>query len=372
MKLFAPGLFCFFLLIACSNDQAGGPIPSAALKDQSSTKTREEERAMEVAPVEGVSFRFIETNGIRMRIAEAGDNGPVVLLVHGWPESWYSWRHQIPMLVNAGYRVVVPEMRGYGQTEAPEPVQAYDIVELSADLVGVLDAVGVRQAHLVGHDWGAAVAAHAALLFPERCNSLVLMSVPYRGRAPSSPLEIWQQQFGDNFFYILYHNEEGGIAEKEYDADPNGIISRLYLSPDSPREPPEVTDPGRDAGGWIPRLGAAKELPDWLRQEDLDYIVNTFEESGFRGGVNYYRNFHRNWEITEHLSGVKIQMPTLFIAGQLDITILGAAEKELKQMMTPAMEDLRGVILVPKMGHWIQQEAPKEVNSALIEFLQSL
>ena len=153
---------------------------------------------------------------------------------------------------------------------------------------------------------------------------------------------------------------------------PRGILTRLYLSPDSPRDPPLVTDPKREAGGWIPRLGAAQGLPDWLSQEELDYIVGTFEESGFRGGVNYYRNFHRNWEITEHLDGAKIKMPTLFIAGQLDIVILGASEKVLTEMMTPAMEDLRDVVLIPKMGHWIQQEAPEAVNGALVGFLGNL
>jgi epoxide hydrolase A/B len=372
-----PLLLCLILFLgACSNDSvqsADDPVREPVQSvQQVSEKPEREEYQMETAVVAGVSFRTIETNGIEMRIAESGSEGPLVLLVHGWPESWYSWRHQIPALVEAGYRVVIPEMRGYGKTDAPGPVEAYDIVQLAADLEGILDEAGVEQAHLVGHDWGAAVAAHAALFYPERFTSLVLMSVPYRGRAPRSPVEIWQEQFGENFFYILYHNEEGGVAEKEYDADPRGILSRLYLSPASPRETPEITDPKRSAGGWIPRLGAAKGLPGWLSQEDLDYIVNTFEESGFRGGVNYYRNMQRNWEITEHLSGVKIQMPTLFIAGEMDITILEASEEELRQMMTPAIADLRNVVLFPKMGHWIQQEAPEEVNEALIGFLQEL
>lgn len=327
---------------------------------------------MEEAPVEGVTFRFIETNGIDMRIAEAGDGDEVVLLVHGWPESWYSWRHQIPALVDAGYKVVVPEMRGYGKTDAPEDVQSYDIKHLAADMVGVLDAVGVETAHVVGHDWGAIVAAHCPLLHPDRFKSLVLMSVPYGGRPAQSLMTGWKEQFGDNFFYILYHNEEGGVAEAEYDSDPRGILSRLYLSPDSPREEPEVTDPKRSAGGWIPRLGAPKGLPDWLTQDDLDYYVAQFEDSGFRGGVNYYRNFHRNWEITEDLAGVKIGVPTLFITGSKDMVIRGATAPMLKMMMSAGVEDLRDVVLVPEMGHWIQQEAPEATNEALLGFLKGL
>ena len=327
---------------------------------------------MEQAPVEGVTFRMIETNGIAMRIAEAGTGEETVLLVHGWPESWYSWRHQIPALVEAGYRVVVPEMRGYGKTDAPEDVNSYDIKSLAADMVGVLDAVGVEKAHIVGHDWGAIVAAHCPLLHPDRFKSLILMSVPYGGRGPQSMMDTWRNQYGDNFFYILYHNEEGGVAEAEYDSDPRGLLSRLYLSPDSPREAPEVTDPKRSAGGWIPRLGAPQGLPDWLKQEDLDYYVAQFEQSGFRGGVNYYRNFHRNWEITEDLTGVKIGVPTLFIAGEKDIVIRGATAPMLKMMMSAGVEDLRDVVLVPEMGHWIQQEDPEATNTAMLDFLKSL
>lgn len=337
---------------------------------------QEEKIVMEESLVDGVTFRFIETNGIRMRIAEMGDEGPIVLFVHGWPESWFSWRHQIPALANAGYRVVVPEMRGYGKTDAPESVDDYDIVHLAADMVGVLDAVGVKKgeekATIVGHDWGAVVAANAVLLHPERFSSLVLMSVPHRGRAAESPMEAMRARFGDNFFYILYHNEPDGVADAEYDGNPRGLLSRLYLSPGSPREAPEVTDPKRSAGGWIPRLGAAQGLPGWLTQADLDYYVAQFESSGFRGGVNYYRNIQRNWEITEHLADAKIEVPTLFIAGQKDVVIGGATVPMLTTMMEGVINDLRDVVLVPEIGHWIQQEDPAATNEALLGFLKSL
>ena len=331
-----------------------------------------EEITMAESPVAGVTFQFIETNGIRMRIAQMGDTGPLVLLAHGWPESWYSWRHQIPALAEAGYRVVVPEMRGYGKTDAPALVDDYDIVQLTADMVGVLDALGEEQATIVGHDWGALVAANTVLLHPQRFSSLVLMSVPHRGRGDQSPMAAMQAQFADNFFYILYHNEAGGVAEIEYDGDPRGILSRLYLSPESPREAPVVTDPKRSAGGWIPRLGAAKELPAWLTAEDLDYYVAQFESSGFRGGVNYYRNIERNWEITEHLATAKIEVPTLFIAGEKDVVIRGATAAMLQGAMADTVADLRDVVLVPEMGHWIQQEDPAATNEALLGFLKSL
>jgi len=324
------------------------------------------------SPVAGVSFRDIETNGIHMRIAEAGTTGPLILLAHGWPESWYSWRHQFAPLVAAGYRVVAPMMRGYGDTDAPENVDDYDIVHLAADMVGVLDALGEETAIMVGHDWGALVAWNTVLLHPERFTALITMSVPYGGRAQQSPLTSWQQTFGDNFYYILYHNEAGGVAEKEYDADPRGLLSRLYLSPSSPREAPTITDPKRAAGGWIGRLGAPKGLPDWLTAADLDYVVAQFEKTGFRGGINYYRNFHRNWLITENLAEVKITVPTLFIAGSRDVVIAGATQEQLTGAMSRVVDDLRGVILIPEIGHWVQQEAPAVTNAAMLEFLQGL
>ena len=172
-----------------------------------------------------------------------------MLLVHGWPESWYSWRHQLTGLAAAGYRVVAPDMRGYGGTDAPPEAEHYNMNELTADMVGILDALGEETATIVGHDWGAPVAQYSALYYPERFTSLVMMSVPYGGRGETNPLNAMKAQFGDNFYYILYHNEEG-VAEAEYDGDPRGLISRLYLSPDSPREPPQVTDPTA-LGGWL-------------------------------------------------------------------------------------------------------------------------
>ncbi len=323
------------------------------------------------SPVDGVTLRFVESNGLRMRIAEAGDSGPLLLLAHGWPESWYSWRHQLTALAAAGYRVVAPDMRGYGETDAPPNVEDYDILDTTGDMVGLLDALGEDTATIVGHDWGAIVAAYSALLHPERFTSLVLMSVPYRQRAPVNPLAAMRAQTGDNFFYIVYHNEAGGVAEQEYDADPRGLISRLYLSPTSPRHPPLVTNPKRAAGGWIPRLGAPKGLPDWLTQADLDYVVSQFENAGFRGGVNYYRNFGRNWELMEGRAQT-IAVPTLFVAGAQDVVIGGAGQTDLENVMNPLIPDLRGVILVPNVGHWIQQEAPQATNAALLDFLKGL
>jgi len=316
------------------------------------------------------TLRFIETNGIRMRVAEMGE-GPLVILVHGWPESWYSWRHQLKALADAGYHAVAPDMRGYGKTDKPINIEDYDITHLTGDLVGIVDAMGEEQAILISHDWGSIVSWQAMLLHPSRFSALAAMSVPYSGRSPVSPIDAMRRAYKDNFFYILYF-QEWNVAEREFDADPRGVLSRLYTSPDTPLETPEITDPKRGAGGWIPRRGAPKELPDWLTQEDLDYYVNEFTEAGFRGGINYYRNFHRNWEITPQLAGVKIEAPVTFIAGEKDVVIGGRSAEQLTAGMQRAVTDLRGVTLIPETGHWVQQERPAETNAAIMKFLESL
>jgi pimeloyl-ACP methyl ester carboxylesterase len=316
------------------------------------------------------TLRTIDTNGVKLRIAEMGE-GPLVILVHGWPESWYSWRHQLPALAAAGFHVVAPDMRGYGKSDKPAAIEDYDIKHVTGDLAGIVDAMGEKTAMLVGHDWGAIVTWNAMLLHPQRFTALVAMSVPYAGHGKQSIVQSLQQTMGDRFYYILYF-QEPGVAEKEFDADPRGILSRLYLSPDSPREAPVVTDPKRSAGGWIPRMGAPKGLPPWLRQVDLDYYVREFSQAGFRGGINYYRNFQRNWDITPQLAGVTITAPVLFVAGEKDVVIRGATADALTASMKPAVPGLRGVKLFPSAGHWVQQERPAETNAAIVEFLKEV
>lgn len=314
--------------------------------------------------------RMIKVNGVNLRIAEMG-KGPLVILIHGWPESWYSWRNQIPALAAAGYHVVAPDMRGYGSSDKPAEVTDYDIRHVTGDIVGIVDAMKEKTAVIVGHDWGSIVAWNCMLLHPDRFTGLAALSVPYGGRAAIPPVDAMRANYKDNFYYILYF-QEPGLAEAEFDADPRAILSRLYLSPDSPREPVAVTDPKRAAGGWIPRLGAPKGLPSWLSQKDLDYYVAEFKRAGFRGGINYYRNFNRNWEITPELAGAKIAAPVMFLAGEGDVVIAGQNAERLTTNMKRAATDFRGVTLYPGAGHWVQQERPAEVNAALIGFLKDI
>lgn len=318
-----------------------------------------------------VRFRYLQSNGIRMRLAEMGGDGPLVLMVHGWPESWYSWRHQMVALAAVGYHVIAPDMPGYGESDCPEDIDEYDVKHLSAHLIAILDDLGAKQAILLSHDFGTIISWTMVLLYPDRFSAFVPTSVPWFGRGPVSPIEIWQQRYREDFYYILYH-QEPGVAEAEYDADPSGMLLRMFQSPGAARKEPLITDPKRAAGGMIGRRGEPLGLPTWLTQADFDYYVSQFEKSGFRGGVNYYRNFHRNWVITEELAGARIEIPTLFIAGEFDTVLAGANAETLQAKMSRVIADLRSVELLPGIGHWVQQEAPQEVNRLILGFLESM
>jgi len=320
----------------------------------------------------GGEVRYIESNGIRLRLVEAGQ-GPLIILVHGWPESWYSWRHQLRPLAAAGYHVVAPDMRGYGGSSLPEAVEDYDILQLTADVAGIVTALNEETAIVIGHDWGAPIAWQSALLYPDMFTAVVGMSVVYSGRSRNRPARKIRQDPDDDFFYIDYF-QDPGVAEAEFDANPRALIARLYTSrsPGTPTQAPEVTDSRASAGGWLKRLGEPIKLPDWLREEDLEYYSAEFGRAGFAGGINYYRNGARNWDLTANLAEVKISQPALFLAGDLDIVNRGASKTELADRAKPHFEDLRELILLPGIGHRVQQQAPEETNDVLLEFLTSL
>ncbi len=313
-----------------------------------------------------MELRTIATNGIRMRIAEEG-SGPLVLLLHGFPESWYSWRHQIPALAAAGFHAVAPDQRGYGGTDAPAAVESYDIHQLVADAVGVLDALGESRAVVVGHDWGAPVAWHCALLHRERFPAVAALSVPYVGRSPLPPMEMFRMMAGDRFFYILYF-QEPGVAERELEADVRSTLRRfLYAASGDVIEALDFWRKPKDAK-FLDGLPDPKTLPSWLGEADLEYYTNEFRRTGFRGGLNWYRNIDRNWRDAPELAGAKVEQPALFVAGERD-GVLAMMPPEAMRELVP---NLRQLLLLPGCGHWTQQERPAEVNAALIEFLKSV
>lgn len=337
-------------------------------------------RSTPTADLSGVTHRFVDSNGIRMHIAEAGAPAageaprPIVLLCHGFPESWYSWRHQLAPLAAAGYHVVAPSQRGYGQTDAPPDVRSYTQLHLVGDMVGLLDALGCDQAAcVVGHDWGGPVAWNCALLRPDRFASVVGVSVKFNGvsQGGARPTEMLRSAVGpDGFFYVLYFQEEG-LAETELDADLRATLrSVLYsLSGDIPRSDFRFWNTA--AKRWADCLRVPAELPPWLSEHDLDVFTAEFAHHGtFRGGINWYRGIDLTAELMAPFAGQKIHQPALFVGAEHDV-VFGTDPASVEAMRVD-VTDLRGAVWFDGCGHWIQQERPAEFNEALLGFLGGL
>jgi pimeloyl-ACP methyl ester carboxylesterase len=316
--------------------------------------------------VSEIKHRTVETNGIHMHIAESGA-GPPVVLCHGFPESWYSWRHQLHALAEAGFHAIAPDMRGYGQTDRPEEVDRYTLLHSVGDVVGVLDALGTATAVIVGHDWGAPVAWYAALLRPDRFRGVIGLSVPFRPRPPVRPTSIMPQTDDAQFFQLYFQSP--GIAEAELERDVRlSIRSLLYSASGDGREVAMV--PRR--GGFLSRLTDPASLPHWLTEADVDFYVSEFARTGFRGGLNWYRNIDRNWELLAPMSGVQVTVPALYIAGDRDLVLAFPGMDHIIANLSKSVPQLRGTILLPGCGHWTQQERAQEVNQAMLDFVRRL
>jgi epoxide hydrolase A/B len=312
--------------------------------------------------------RLVETNGVQLRVVEAGDRGaPVVVLAHGFPELAYSWRHQIPALAEAGYHVLAPDQRGYGGSSKPEAVDAYTVVELSADIVGLLDDVGAERAVLVGHDFGGVVAWNAPLLHPDRFAAIAGLSVPPVPRSRLPTTQAFRKIFGDSFFYILYF-QEPGPADAELSRDPATTLRRLMGSLTTTDEAAalRMTQPGPQ--GFIDRIPEPGGLPEWISQEEFDHYVNEFTLSGFTAPLNWYRCFDRNWELTATTPAATIAVPSLFIGGTADPTLAYTPRHRVRDVVSGDYRE----VMIDGAGHWIQQERPGEVNEVLLEFLSRL
>ena len=323
-----------------------------------------------------ITHRFVDTNGIRMHIAEAGE-GPLVLLCHGFPESWYSWRHQLVALAQAGFHAVAPDQRGYGQTDRPEDIEQYTLLHLVGDIVGLLDALGVSTTVIAGHDWGAPVAWHAALLRPDRFRAVIGLSVPYRPRGSVRPTTAMPQT-SDAMFYQLYF-QTPGVAEAELERDPHMTMRRLLFwgSGDAPRRAAPAVGAGdvgmvpRD-GGFLSGRDAPATLPTWLTEADIDFYASEFTRTGFRGGLNWYRNIDRNWELLAAWAGARVTVPALYIAGDRDLVLAFRGMDKLLPALAQFIPSLQQTLILPGCGHWTQQERPSAVNAAMLGFLQTL
>jgi pimeloyl-ACP methyl ester carboxylesterase len=314
-----------------------------------------------------INQRRVSTNGIELNIAEQGE-GPLVLMLHGFPESWYSWRHQIPAVASAGFHAVAPDMRGYGKSDKPADISTYNQVEVTNDIIGLISSLGYKTAIVFGHDWGAPTAWSCALHHPDKVTAVGVLSVPFSPRAPAPPLDMMKEIFKDMFFYELYF-QEPGVAEKEWETNVRVNLRKFY----------HIGSGAFDAGNFIapksPDSDLLSDMEDpgtlgtWCTESDLDFYTTEFEQSGFRGPLNYYRNHNLTWSLTEG-GPEKITQPALFVAGEKDGVIMLAADalKNMPRYVT----NLKVNQLIPGIGHWTQQEAPAEVNTLMIDFITSV
>lgn len=308
-----------------------------------------------------LEHQLFNVNGIQLSLYSAGPvEGRPVWLLHGFPECWHSWRGQIAPLAAAGYRVLIPEMRGYGQSSAPAEVEAYAVQTLCADIQAAMDALGQTEACVIGHDWGAMVTWQLGLLEPERIKALVTMSVPYGGRPKRPATEIMREANAGRFNYILYF-QEPGVAEAELDADIARSLRLILLGGQG--EAFLLDKP--DGAGLLDGLDEPAGYPAWCGEADFAYYCRALAR-GFRGPLNWYRNFERNWQQSEALAGRQIEQPTLFLLGEVDP--VGKLEAYTVKRMPTLVPRLEQHVLTG-CGHWIQNERGAEVNGHLLDFL---
>src|ERR1700712_5545587 len=310
------------------------------------------------------SSRTISANGIELFVLEQGQ-GPLVVLCHGWPELSYSWRHQIPAIAAAGFHVLAPDMRGFGSSSAPEDIGAYSIFDNVGDMGALVETLCEKQAAIVGHDWGAPVAWHAALFRPDLFKAVAGLSVPPPFRGRGRPLDTLRDSGITNFYWQYFQTP--GLAEAEFERDVSLTMRRLLGRGFSD---PSASLCIEDGKGFLGDAKADRPLPDWLNEADLAYFTEAYRKSGFRGGLNWYRNIDRNWELTAPWQGAQIHQPSLFIAGSKDSVITGLIGAKRVGDMERVLPNLTQKLIIEGAGHWIQQERADEVNAALIRFLK--
>ena len=323
-----------------------------------------------------MTSRILTVNGLQMNVAQSG-TGPTVLLCHGFPETHHSWRKQMQPLADAGYHVVVPDLRGFGGTDAPREVGRYGLMELIGDMVGLLDALSARDAIIAGNDWGATIAWQSALIRPDRFRAIAAVGVPMMGRAPAPPTTLFPAN-AEAEFYVKYFQHEGE-AEAELDADVETSLRKILYAASGDAGPREAGDKTpnpfgivRHPGGLLGPLPFPKHLPPWIDETDIQAVTAAFRGSGFRGGLNYYRNMDRNWEDQAALVGLKVRVPALFMIGERDTGLAIPAMPDIIKAMPELVPNLRKVVRVPGAGHWLPQERPELFNAQLIDFLKTL
>ena len=321
-----------------------------------------------------IEHRFLQINGVKYFIKTAGKKSrPLILFLHGFPDSWYTWRHQLMVVADAGYYAVAPDMLGCGETDAPQAITRYSQDVMAQDIASLIDALGHRQAILVGHDLGASLTWQISLLFPEKVKAIIALSIPYGGRALARPTDHMKKVFGDRFFYILYF-QKPGVAEEELDVDIRNSLLRIFysLSADGKEYYAQfvASDNPKPSEKYLDTTSLPERMPDWFSESNLAYYVSRYEKKGFRGILNWYRCLDIYWERTEHLTGKKITQPVYFIAGNSDPTT-HMVRKAIDRLHN-VTEDLRGIEYFENCGHWISAEQPDLLNQRILELLHSI
>ncbi|MFF7990925.1 alpha/beta fold hydrolase [Kitasatospora xanthocidica] len=318
---------------------------------------------------DAIKHSEVEVNGVRLHLAEQGE-GPLVLLLHGFPESWYSWRHQFGPLAEAGYRVVAPDQRGYARSEQPESVDAYSLLHLVGDVTALIGALGADRAVVIGHDWGAPVAWATAALRPDLVRAVAGLSVPPLPSGPT-PLALSREKFGEGFYQIYF--QEPGRADAELAADPKSTFRRILGGTHPDGEPRAwVVPEGMKLLDTIPE---PVRLPAWLTEADVDAFAADYARHGeraFTGGLNWYRNIDRNNELMAAFTGRRIEAPALYVTGEQDLVNAMVPREVMAYLLQQVTPRLHRHVRLPETGHWTQQERPAEVNEALLDFLRSL
>ncbi len=320
-----------------------------------------------------ITHRTIETNGIGMFLAEAGPvSGPLVVLAHGFPESWYSWRLQLEALAAAGYRAVAPDMRGFGHTDKPPSSDDYTMLHHVGDIVGLLDALKAPTAVVVGHDWGGPVAWNCALLRPDRFRGVVGLSVPFFPRGVAPPT-VNMPKTDHKIFYQTYF-QTPGVAEAEFERDPRETVRKFQLLWSGDGDPAlreQATMVDRNGGFFSGKI-VADALPAWVSDADIDFYAGEFERGGFRGPLNWYRAIDRNWELMAPWAGARVMIPAMYLVGADDMLLTFRGMDKLVPNLELFVPSLREKLIVPDCGHWIQRQRPDIVNAALLRFLGGL
>lgn len=320
--------------------------------------------------------KSVDVNGITLSYLEAG-MGPALLFCHGFPETAHSWHKQLPAMAAAGYRAIAIDMRGYGDSSAPSSTDEYTAFHAVGDLIRLMDALSIDRAVVVGNDWGATLAWQIALMRPDRVSGVIAFGVPMMGRPPLPPTQIFPRT-KDALFYTLYF-QQPGVAEGELAHDIPATLRKIYHAAsgeagerrpgDGTPNPFGMVSPAR---GMLSDLPDPDKLPEWLSKADLESYSTSFTRSGFSGGLNYYRNLDRNWQLQASLDGLRIEVPALFAVGSRDVGLAIPGMDNIIADMPRLVPRLHSPVIIDGAGHWLQQERAETVNALILSFVSAL